>query len=221
MGFPVGYSELLLPRVFLHLIFLLGHVRRLISWFFDAVGLGDLLLDSEFSPSAMESPASFDYHRGHGVYNRAGGGDFRSASAILIQEMLPVVRVDELQAEGWDLPDACAVCLHELEAGDEARRPGNCRHVFHRCCLDRWTEHDQRTCPLCRTPLVPDDLRDAFDQRLWAAAGVPDASHFLSPSYYDDDTGDLNALDYAADSTLELHSRRSLRPAASVFSYSM
>lgn len=215
MGFPVGYSELLLPRMFLHLIFLLGHVRRLISWLFEAVGLGDLLLDSDFSPSAADSAPSSDYHRGqhHHNHHHRAGGEFRSASAMLIQEMLPVARVGDLRAEGWDLPDACAVCLHELEAGDEARRPGNCRHVFHRCCLDRWTEHDQRTCPLCRTPLVPEDMRDAFDQRLWAAAGVPDASYFLYSSYYDDDGGDADGLDYAAadqyDSPLDLLHRPS------------
>lgn len=208
MGFPVGYSELLLPRMFLHLIFLLGHVRRLISWLFEAVGLGDLLLDSDFSPSsAGDSPPYSEYHRGHHHHHghHRVGGEFRSASAMLIQEMLPVARVGELRAEGWDLPDACAVCLHELEAGDEARRLSNCRHVFHRCCLDRWTEHDQHTCPLCRTPLVPDDLRDAFDQRLWAAAGVPDSSYFLYSSYYDDDGGDADGLDYSPPPAADQH----------------
>ncbi|CAA7403768.1 unnamed protein product [Spirodela intermedia] len=189
MGFPVGYSEFLLPKVCLHLVFLLGHIRRLISWIFEALGLGDLLLDAEISPSARaaardySAAAASERHRGRQGH---GGGEIQSAAAAaLIQEMLPVARVEELRAEGWDIPEDCAVCLQEFAAGDEARRPGNCRHVFHRCCLDRWTEHDQRTCPLCRTPLVPEELQEAFDGRIWAAAGeVPPFVH-----YYGDGEG--------------------------------
>uniref|UniRef100_A0A0D3FZB0 RING-type domain-containing protein n=1 Tax=Oryza barthii TaxID=65489 RepID=A0A0D3FZB0_9ORYZ len=78
--------------------------------------------------------------------------EFRAIPPMAIEEALPVVRFD-----------------------DEVRRLSNCRHVFHRGCLDRWIEHDdQRTCPLCRAPLIPDEMAGA----LWAAAGVPDASDF-------------------------------------------
>jgi RING-H2 zinc finger protein RHA1 len=67
------------------------------------------------------------------------------------------------------------VCLSGVCGGDEVRRLSNCRHVFHRACLDRWMDHDQRTCPLCRAPLIPDEMAGA----LWAtAAGLPDASDF-------------------------------------------
>ncbi|KAG8065932.1 hypothetical protein GUJ93_ZPchr0004g39184 [Zizania palustris] len=101
---------------------------------------------------------------------------------MVIEEVLPVVRFDELVAAapavcgGGD----CAVCLSGIGGGDEVRRLSNCRHVFHRGCLDRWMEHDdQRTCPLCRAPLIPDETSGA----LWAAVaggggGVADASDF-------------------------------------------
>ncbi|CAA6666959.1 unnamed protein product [Spirodela intermedia] len=165
MGFPVGYSEFLLPKVCLHLVFLLGHIRRLISWIFEALGLGDLLLDAEISPSARaaardySAAAASERHRGRQGH---GGGEIQVGTSRGLR-----------------------VCLQEFAAGDEARRPGNCRHVFHRCCLDRWTEHDQRTCPLCRTPLVPEELQEAFDGRIWAAAGeVPPFVH-----YYGDGEG--------------------------------
>jgi len=98
--------------------------------------------------------------------------EFRAVPAMVIEEVLPVVRFDELAAcVGGD----CAVCLSGIGGGDEVRRLSNCRHAFHRGCLDRWMEHDQRTCPLCRAPLIPDEMAGA----LWAAAaGVPDASDF-------------------------------------------
>lgn len=74
------------------------------------------------------------------------------------------------------------MCLCGIGGGDEVRRLTNCRHVFHRGCLDRWMDHDQRTCPLCRTPLIPDEMASALS---WAAAGVPDASDFdFSYSYF-------------------------------------
>ncbi|XVF80107.1 hypothetical protein PTKIN_Ptkin15bG0043900 [Pterospermum kingtungense] len=94
-------------------------------------------------------------------------------SALLIREILPVIKFEELMVVR-DPPERCAVCLYEFEGGEEIRWLRNCKHVFHRACLDRWMDHDQQTCPLCRTPFVPDELQDKFNQRLWAAFGVGD-----------------------------------------------
>ncbi|CAI9274440.1 unnamed protein product [Lactuca saligna] len=152
MGFPVGYTELFLPKLLIHVLTFMGLIRKLISAIFQAMGLGDFL-EPEFSidPTRMDS------------FNQ-----FRSVSAVLIREILPVVKFSELV----DPPESCAVCLYEFDAGDEIRQLSNCRHVFHRCCLDRWMDHDQKTCPLCRTPLIPDDLQDSFNERLWEASGI-------------------------------------------------
>ncbi|KAI6706942.1 hypothetical protein NL676_009904 [Syzygium grande] len=49
----------------------------------------------------------------------------------------------------------CAVCLSSIEERDEVRELSNCSHAFHRECLDRWVDHDQVTCPLCRSLLFP------------------------------------------------------------------
>ncbi|KAL5215322.1 hypothetical protein ABZP36_004474 [Zizania latifolia] len=173
MGFPVCcYSELLLPKQLLHLLLLLGYIRRFLLWAFNAVGLGDLLDLGE------EQQALQEHARENGAPAQQRRLEFRAVPAMVIEEVLPVVRFDELVAAapavcgGGD----CAVCLSGIGGGDEVRRLSNCRHVFHRGCLDRWMEHDdQRTCPLCRAPLFPDEMAGA----LWAAAaGVPDASDF-------------------------------------------
>ncbi|OUZ99567.1 zinc finger protein [Macleaya cordata] len=51
--------------------------------------------------------------------------------------------------------ETCAVCLNELRDKDKVRELRNCCHVFHRSCINRWLDHnDQKTCPLCRTPLL-------------------------------------------------------------------
>jgi RING-H2 zinc finger protein RHA1 len=157
MGFPVGYTDIFLPKLFIFTLGILGFIRKLVSAILGFIGLGDFLEpEITFSTRPDSSP------------------EFPSISALLIRELLPVEKFSDL----LDAPESCAVCLYEFEGGDEIRRLTNCRHIFHRSCLDRWMDHDQKTCPLCRTPFVPDDLQESFNERLWAASGIAD--------YYDD-----------------------------------
>ena len=46
----------------------------------------------------------------------------------------------------------CVVCLCSIEKGEKIRDL-NCQHRFHKVCLDRWLEHQGRTCPICRDHL--------------------------------------------------------------------
>ncbi|CAN6236009.1 unnamed protein product [Urochloa humidicola] len=183
MGFPVGYSELVLPKQPLHLLLLLGYIRRFLLSAFHAVGLGDLLDlgdDHHHHHQALllhdhphPHPHGHGWDRGAAAQQAHRPPEFRAVPAMVIEEVLPVVRFADLPA--CAAADDCAVCLSAIAAADEVRRLANCRHAFHRACLDRWMEHDQRTCPLCRAPLIPDEMAGA----LWAAAaGVPDASDF-------------------------------------------
>lgn len=80
------------------------------------------------------------------------------SSAKAIKSSLHVITYAEichLNSCGGDGSSTCAVCLNELEMDDKVRELKNCRHVFHRKCLDRWADHDANgTCPLCRAPLL-------------------------------------------------------------------
>ncbi|KAJ1280511.1 hypothetical protein BS78_04G238500 [Paspalum vaginatum] len=189
MGFPVGYSdsEMLLPRVLLQALLLLGHLHRFLLWAFHAVGLGDLIdLGCNYYPS----PPPPTEHQGRDAAASSPSlqqrrPEFRPVPAVLLDEALPVVRFAELAAGSECAGDDCAVCLCGIGAGDEVRRLGNCRHAFHRACLDRWIAHDQRTCPLCRAPLVPGgETGDAFGQSGWgdAAAAVDYDLSYYYPS---------------------------------------
>ena len=160
MGFPVVYSELVIPKLLLHTLSVLGFIRKLITILFTCLGLQDFLEPDIDAPDSARAAAPLRP---------------LSVSALLIREILPVVKFSELV----DPPDSCAVCLYEFEEQDEIRRLTNCRHIFHRGCLDRWMAYDQKTCPLCRTPFIPDDMQDSFNERLWAASGIPE--------FYDDD----------------------------------
>ncbi|KAM7275693.1 hypothetical protein ACFE04_017559 [Oxalis oulophora] len=166
MGFPVGYTELL-PKLLLHTLSLLTLIRLLISSIFKLIGFHDFLQpDIATWPNHHHSPPSVDH-------------PFPSLSALLIRELIPVVRfsdlllLDDNQQQQTD--SCCAVCLLEFEDSDEIRRLTNCRHIFHRSCIDRWiVGYDQKTCPLCRTSFIPDDMQESFNERLWAASGIPE-----------------------------------------------
>ncbi|XP_030548073.1 brassinosteroid-responsive RING protein 1 [Rhodamnia argentea] len=158
MGFPLGYTEVFLPKLFVRVLCLLGFIRHLIFSLFHSLGLSDFL-----DTDAVSFPAE---SRGRSP------PESPPVSALLIREMLPVVKFESLV----DPPESCAVCLYEFEGRpeEEIRWLSNCRHVFHRECLDRWMDCDQDTCPLCRTQFVPDDMREEFNQRLRAASAVVD-----------------------------------------------
>ncbi|KAJ0240529.1 E3 ubiquitin-protein ligase RHA2B [Hirschfeldia incana] len=47
----------------------------------------------------------------------------------------------------------CIVCLSTMKTGEEVRKL-DCRHVFHKSCLEGWLQHLNFNCPLCRSTLI-------------------------------------------------------------------
>ncbi|KAJ4837068.1 hypothetical protein Tsubulata_008433 [Turnera subulata] len=164
MGFPVAYTQLGFPKLLIYTLSFVGFLRNLLNTLFHCLGLPTFLEPDIILPAWPEDGAPAARFP---EFNQS------SVSCVLARELLPVVRFS-------DLPDdpppseSCAVCLAEFEGEDEIRRLTNCRHIFHMGCLDRWMGYDQLTCPLCRTPVVPDDMQESFNETLWAASGIPD-----------------------------------------------
>ncbi|XP_050386874.1 brassinosteroid-responsive RING protein 1-like [Argentina anserina] len=167
MGFPVGYTEVFVPNLFLHTLSLLGFIRSFVISLFQFLGIYDLL-DTEAGVWPDARP------------QQLLPGFQTPASVLLMREFLPVIRFEDIVGE---VPESCAVCLHEFDGSDEIRCLKNCKHIFHRSCLDRWMDHDQKTCPLCRTAFVPDDDREEFNNRLLAAAAA-ESELELHPDVY-------------------------------------
>ncbi|XP_051151487.1 brassinosteroid-responsive RING protein 1-like [Andrographis paniculata] len=159
MGFPMGYTDLFLPKLLVYLLTVLGFVRKLVHGGFAVLGLSDFL---EAETAAYPARGA-----------ESASPEPRSVSAALIRELLPVVKFADL-GDDVEPPESCAVCLYEFAAEDEIRRLANCRHIFHRSCVDRWMDHDQKTCPLCRTHFIPEDMQESFNERLWMASGISD-----------------------------------------------
>ncbi|XP_050227765.1 brassinosteroid-responsive RING protein 1-like [Mercurialis annua] len=55
----------------------------------------------------------------------------------------------------------CLVCLDCINTAHEIRELCNCRHMFHRECLEKWIDEGRVTCPLCRSMLFPDNILSA------------------------------------------------------------
>ncbi|CAK9156597.1 unnamed protein product [Ilex paraguariensis] len=152
MAFPSGHPDFVFPNLLLQVLKLLGFIQKLISIiFFPTFGLSYFREPDTTIPSVCTS-------------------ELHSVSAVLIRELLPVVKFSDLIYP----PESCSVCLHKFCGSDEIRQLINCKHIFHRSCLDRWMDHNQTTCPLCRTSFIPDDMQEAFNERLWAASEVSD-----------------------------------------------
>ena len=153
MGFPTGYAEDLLPKFILYSLSFLGLIRSSISTILGLLGLSHLIEPNSSWPES--------------------GPEFMSVSvsASMIRDFLPVVKFRDVRraGSGSGSAESCAVCLHEFHGHEEIRRLRNCQHIFHKGCVDRWIDHGQKTCPLCRKPFIPDELTEALNERLWAS----------------------------------------------------
>ncbi|KDP28187.1 hypothetical protein JCGZ_13958 [Jatropha curcas] len=68
-------------------------------------------------------------------------------------------------AKTQDAVVECAVCLSELQDGDEGRVLPKCNHAFHICCIDMWF-HSHSNCPLCRAPVQSGNVTEICTERV-------------------------------------------------------
>ncbi|KAG6575192.1 Brassinosteroid-responsive RING protein 1, partial [Cucurbita argyrosperma subsp. sororia] len=160
MGFPVSYTEELFPSILLLLLTVHDVLTHLVVSCFRLLWLPPFLR-RESTPPEIQFPLN------------------PPPSAVILREFLPVVKLSDLS----DPPENCVVCFYEFDGAEEIRLLMNCKHIFHRRCVERWINHNHDTCPLCRTPFVPDGMVDELNQRLSAACGTAElAAAFNSVS---------------------------------------
>eukprot|EP00249_Psilotum_nudum_P031640 c4601_g1_i1 orf=664-1221(-) len=83
-----------------------------------------------------------------------------------IRAALPIRRYDQVLYSDFSMEvSQCVVCLSDLESEHEILDLPYCSHAFHKACLDKWLDHRQTTCPLCRSSLMPKGVARKLRQR--------------------------------------------------------
>ncbi|CAH8252382.1 unnamed protein product [Arabidopsis lyrata] len=86
------------------------------------------------------------------------------ANIIVLADQLSLNRLFSYRCGDGGGSD-CVVCLSKLKEGEEVRKL-ECRHVFHKKCLEGWLHQLNFTCPLCRSALVSDDCVSKTQRRV-------------------------------------------------------
>ncbi|CAN8267006.1 unnamed protein product [Cochlearia groenlandica] len=79
--------------------------------------------------------------------------DAPPASVSVLSDQLNLNRILSHRYSSAAAATDCIVCLSKLKEGEEVRKL-DCRHVFHKKCLEGWLQHLNFNCPLCRSPLI-------------------------------------------------------------------
>ncbi|XP_009114249.1 E3 ubiquitin-protein ligase RHA2B-like [Brassica rapa] len=79
------------------------------------------------------------------------------ADQLKLNRLLSYLYADNAASASSD----CIVCLSTLKTGEQVRKL-DCRHVFHKQCLEGWIQHLNFNCPLCRSPLIPHGGSDSI-----------------------------------------------------------
>lgn len=156
MGFPAGFYGLAIPTLLFHLAFTLSYIKAAMNWALQFSGLADAReLDGSSWPDFPDINSS---------------SVEPSISPDTIRKNLPIVTFGKFverfcESIGDDIK--CAVCLNSFQEEEHIRELCNCHHLFHRNCLDKWIDHRQTTCPLCRSSLMPGRILDAEVRKSW------------------------------------------------------
>nr|XP_010934015.1 E3 ubiquitin-protein ligase RHA1B [Elaeis guineensis] len=144
MGFPLGGCYVAVPETLILLLKFLDYLRFVVCLILFYLGL----YPSSVPPTPYRDP-EFD--------PTPASDALGPVTTTSIKARLPAVEFVSFveRSAGRCRESKCVVCLENLAAGDEVRELGNCRHAFHKGCIDRWVDVGQVTCPLCRAQLLP------------------------------------------------------------------
>ncbi|KAJ0964191.1 hypothetical protein J5N97_029313 [Dioscorea zingiberensis] len=78
----------------------------------------------------------------------------REAERMAQLQAIPVVIYGQGNGNGSEEKETCAVCLGEYLDEEEVRVLPQCKHLFHRACIDEWLLERSSFCPVCRARVI-------------------------------------------------------------------
>ncbi|KAE8685876.1 hypothetical protein F3Y22_tig00111088pilonHSYRG00068 [Hibiscus syriacus] len=88
---------------------------------------------------------------------------YHSAAEVYLKDYrsrIPTTRLDTLSSSQQPEHD-CPVCRCEFEPDAEVDLLP-CSHLFHKECLETWLRYLRGTCPVCRYPLLFDEVNACY-----------------------------------------------------------
>jgi len=136
-----------------------------------------------------------EYHpRRIQCWNSVTGDCYRDPNKATVSQMKTRV----ISVRNWDIERECAICLRDVEVGRFVKKIF-CGHAFHTNCLKKWTDLENRTCPLCRFDFTSkqdllDNLHNAVDEfnttfSIWRNDGHSEESFSILSIKYEIVTG--------------------------------
>ncbi|XP_059634643.1 brassinosteroid-responsive RING protein 1-like [Cornus florida] len=164
MGFSMEYSGLAVATT--HVLYKAAFVFAVTRWFLSWVLR--LIRDTDVGIFPFFSSSSSPDFLQQAQLDSSSSPSSCSISSKLVRDSLALTTFGDIAAHRVHQScDTCAVCLDRLRERDEVRELGNCCHIFHSGCLDRWLDHDtHKTCPLCRSPLLTTTILSSSSQGL-------------------------------------------------------
>ncbi|CAN4114570.1 unnamed protein product [Withania somnifera] len=110
---------------------------------------------SQFNPVQMEDT----------LYDALGSG---LAGVVILAEQLNLNRIFSYSFDDQGdeaAGSSCVVCLSRLGDGEHVRKL-DCKHVFHKVCLDGWLDTFNFNCPICRSSLVYEERVEVMRRRV-------------------------------------------------------
>ncbi len=89
--------------------------------------------------------------------------------------------INELSLKLNEDKNQCSICLEDITSKALDEKQLNCSHNFHKQCVDEWLKTN-KTCPLCRTPVVNYGLRIRSKPLMRHPIAIP--SQIIYSSHY-------------------------------------
>jgi|EP01082_Thalassiosira_pseudonana_P006838 hypothetical protein len=113
--------------------------------------------------NANDTPNSYDSSMDNSTTMEAASGDLSDdleSSTSAPSPPIPTSYINDCVESGRFISSTCcSICLDEFVHGERIRLLPRCNHAFHTECILPWLTERQGCCPMCKSPVLPDEYQ--------------------------------------------------------------